>query len=768
MTSGEAKDKSDQSTRRQTEFKDLEIRGTWTGQSDDPVEIKILLEARCVPSSQLQLLDLQSPKIKLIRTSVICVSKGSETGEPETRLPSPASPLFAFSSTGVQNELTPGESGVAGPELNAQKSESVSPEASSRYSLSTGLRISVAKCEENPSLLKRSAKDACLSDVESDPRTEKRSSSKESEPGTTDAPSPAKSPFKQTHSQGRPSLIPVRVNNHRRTETEKPVSVPPPSTPVLSQGSDLFGQDVNTACKDETSPYDVVPANLTNSPYRKNILDRSDRVAAHGDGSDDLSPEEPELVLLDGILLLQCHYLAKPGTYRIGITISCTLDKLKPRGWHELRIPGLPHLKPEESGMFIFLPPERHGLEIRTANLPRYKIVENCFCAEFTDSASFTVPLRVCDKRFYLLKDFTVDQEIRAEYEVSTTADDIQKEKEEERESKRLLVKYNAVCSVRTPNRFFSADKCGLFLHIEGGPDGFFKIRLDPDKTGDDGMQTIRLEKEDRRSIGVSTIRLICSIKDLDRFCIRWEAEMHRDEAGSLHWLPRIYPGVYRLVEHRKLTAETGSGESAERTTDTVVEKDSPGVPLDCIEERHHEERCPEEDRSTAERQCLEESRCLEERCIEERHPEERCSEERYPEEACDTQDGLQDSLVDEVTDSDPSISHTSIESSAKGTRWGVYRILLLLLGIALTGLAYSRRSISQPARTDHPVAPMPRLELQDNVDTILGEFFDIGQCQLHDMPQVEADEMIEIETVPSLPSIRDRIDYLLGWRGDQ
>ncbi|GIK03269.1 hypothetical protein Aspvir_007338 [Aspergillus viridinutans] len=245
-----------------------------------------------------------------------------------------------------------------------------------------------------------------------------------------------------------------------------------------------------------------------------------------------LSMSEPKLDFKDGILFIRNPENVKPAIFKFTVTVSVLLEKDKSKGWSNLVIPGLPRMRAGESGFFLFQIPENHGLEFRTTNLQRYKIVENCFFAEFVNHGDLVVPLRVCDQKFYgIVKDFTVDQEIRADHQVIASADH-----DENGIPADVMISYIAMCSLRLHNRCFWAEKCCFFLRLDGGPDGRFHCRLEPQETE---MQMINLENKGI-PVGVSYLQVICSPKDLDSFGVTWKVRLPGQQA--ITWLPRIYP----------------------------------------------------------------------------------------------------------------------------------------------------------------------------------------------------------------------------------
>ncbi|KAF7160410.1 hypothetical protein CNMCM5623_005965 [Aspergillus felis] len=278
-----------------------------------------------------------------------------------------------------------------------------------------------------------------------------------------------------------------------------------------------------TAPKTPVPEHDHADQNLAHGPKDHLARDLEDY---------QLSMSEPKLDFEDGILCIRNPENVRPAIYKFTVTVSVLLEKDRSKGWSNLVIPGLPRMRAGESGFFLFQIPENHGLEFRTTNLQRYKIVENCFFAEFINHGDLVVPLRVCDQKFYgIVKDFTVDQEIRADHQVIASADH-----EDNGIQADVIINYIAMCSLRLHNRCFWAEKCCFFLRLDGGPDGRFHCRLEPQETG---LQMINLENKGI-PVGVSYLQVICSPKDLDMFGVTWKVKLPGQQA--INWLPRIYP----------------------------------------------------------------------------------------------------------------------------------------------------------------------------------------------------------------------------------
>ncbi|KAF7592458.1 hypothetical protein BBP40_000239 [Aspergillus hancockii] len=235
--------------------------------------------------------------------------------------------------------------------------------------------------------------------------------------------------------------------------------------------------------------------------------------------------DRPKLGVLEGILFVQNTANVRAGIYKLVITVSITLHREMPDGWCNLVIPGLPQMRAGESGFFLFLVPEKYGVEFRTTNLRRFKMIEDCLFADFVDKRDLEISMRSFDEKNYgIIKDFTVDQEIKASPLSSSFPD-----------KGELLVRYYAMCSIRLHQRCFWAEKCCFFLKLYGGPEGYYQCKL---QSPDTGLQMIHIPANVLTRTGVSHLQVICSSKDLEMFCITWLDKSH---TTAKKWLPRIY-----------------------------------------------------------------------------------------------------------------------------------------------------------------------------------------------------------------------------------
>ncbi|KAJ5369781.1 uncharacterized protein N7496_005873 [Penicillium cataractarum] len=126
----------------------------------------------------------------------------------------------------------------------------------------------------------------------------------------------------------------------------------------------------------------------------------------------------------------------------------------------------------------------------------------------------------------------------------------------DKRGSGMCTVEYTAVCSLELIQRDFWAEKCGFYIYIHGGPEGEFACHLETPKTK---FQTIQLDSDPASEPGITQLQFICAPLNLDMFAITWEMRVPRGEVGS--WTPRItaLPDGYHIEEelqNRYLDAE--------------------------------------------------------------------------------------------------------------------------------------------------------------------------------------------------------------------
>ncbi|KAI9367253.1 hypothetical protein BJX61DRAFT_334980 [Aspergillus egyptiacus] len=252
--------------------------------------------------------------------------------------------------------------------------------------------------------------------------------------------------------------------------------------------------------------------------------------------------DQPEVKLVEGLVVLENSENVQPATFKVTITASIFLQGPNEKGWSDLIIPGLPRTGVGKSGFFLFLMPSRHGLEIRTTSAKRAKMVENCFIAEFANAGNLVIPLRRCDREFYgEVSDYTVDQEVVAHSAFKTVASDSRTG------SPKFEIRYHAMCSIKLHNRCFWTDKCCITLYIDGGPEGVYRCDLTSQKGG---LKKIHIMANEYAEIGVSSIQVTCAPADLEKLCVAWTMSGLGREAG--YWLPRIYSTFSRSRERSR------------------------------------------------------------------------------------------------------------------------------------------------------------------------------------------------------------------------
>jgi hypothetical protein len=126
----------------------------------------------------------------------------------------------------------------------------------------------------------------------------------------------------------------------------------------------------------------------------------------------------------------------------------------------------------------------------------------------------------------------------------------------DKRGSATCAIEYTAVCSLELIQRDIWAEKCGFYIYIHGGPEGEFACHLEKPKTK---FQTVRLDSNPVSEPGITQLQIICAPLNLAMFAITWEMRVPRGEVGS--WMPRItaLPDGYHIEEElqdRYLDAE--------------------------------------------------------------------------------------------------------------------------------------------------------------------------------------------------------------------
>ncbi|KAI2812467.1 hypothetical protein CBS115989_10417 [Aspergillus niger] len=326
-----------------------------------------------------------------------------------------------------------------------------------------------------------------------------------------------------------------------------------PSIPALKESPLSNSDPGEVPMVAEIEPEEIAKARLLpkltipQPSHGKTADDKETSPQSHDDESRADVHCEPVFDINRGILIVKNPSNVQPEHYKLIVTISVSLRQRKQSGWNDLVIQGLPKLVPGEYGYLLFLMPEEYGLEFRTTNLQRHKIVENCFLGEFSYTGDLVIPVRRCERKFYgVVKDFTVHQEIRAEYALASVKVESPPE---------LQATYHAVCSVRLHNRCFWAETCCLILSIDGGPDSVFRSKLDSQESG---LKMIHIPARENVGIGSAYLQIVCSPRDLELFCVNWTVRLPGHHAIS--WLPRIYPAFSspsdRVRHHLRRTFE--------------------------------------------------------------------------------------------------------------------------------------------------------------------------------------------------------------------
>lgn len=267
----------------------------------------------------------------------------------------------------------------------------------------------------------------------------------------------------------------------------------------------------------------------------------------HGGHDRNKAPEpsdQPELKPIDGLLMLKNSQRVRPATFKVTITAVLFIMYPTKQGWSDFELPGIPKTGGGKIGIILFLLPAEHGLEIRTTNVNRASIVENCLIAEFVNAGNLIVPLRRCSRDSCgEISDFTVDQEIcslnKANPAVNSNKDD----------KSAIEMDCHAVCFIRLYNRLFWSERCVIPLYVDGGPEGFFHCDL---TTQPRRMKKIVIRAREGTRMGVSRVQVTCSPKDIGRLYVRWTMEFTGLKAA--YWIPRIYSAYstsHELERHR-------------------------------------------------------------------------------------------------------------------------------------------------------------------------------------------------------------------------
>ncbi|KAL4771249.1 hypothetical protein BDW60DRAFT_223450 [Aspergillus nidulans var. acristatus] len=664
------------------EYDNLEIRCTWSGEYEEVSNIRISLEVKCVPNTQLQLLSLRSPGIFFEESFLERLPQTEDDTGGLDGTNTPQSPLFGFSplvrdanrDTGLffdgcssfipetsptveekEQALVASESIKNGSEARNAEVVLGNPVPSTPTTRCRSDSV-VSEAESFTRSRKRSASDAELPDSGSDvddthgvlkdisnhkmrqmsrftpaspgdrtteslsserldpshkqresPRSPKKLSARKSGPTKTpgltipnENASPRNmsrstvtetwltdklvSPGKSTRKGKQPqksSLIPkpastgnseslqltsfattavgFHLTSRGALEDHAPATVTPKAQsvketrvrfqipndgPTVTERSE--GQLSSTATSRELGAAfertSLTSSGKTRLCYVPGNFGDSCRLRERTDVEQPEPSDQPEVEAINGLLILRNSERVLPATFKVTIIAARSIYYPSEQGWSDLEIPGIPRTKSGKIGVLLFLMPAHHGLEIRTTDVNRATIVEDCLVAEFVSTGNLVIPLRRCSREFCgEIGGFTVDQEIISQNIVGAAATPGQSDQPV------IQMRCHAACSVRLYNRCFWSKRCIISLCVDGGPSGFFYCDLTSQQRV---TKSICITARGTK-IGVSHIRVVCSPKDIDRLYLRWTIEFPGRRAA--YWIPRIYPALstsHELSQH--------------------------------------------------------------------------------------------------------------------------------------------------------------------------------------------------------------------------
>ncbi|KAJ6163222.1 hypothetical protein N7497_003201 [Penicillium chrysogenum] len=234
-----------------------------------------------------------------------------------------------------------------------------------------------------------------------------------------------------------------------------------------------------------------------------------------------------QLTMHNDILYVHTPPIVYSATYQIAISLKVRLQKGKSKDWWELAVSGLPRLAQFESGYLYFRTPPGQGMEFVTSSFKRHTLVESCLMAQFDSGKNLVVAFRKCNAEYYgQLKDYKANTVIRMEVADGPSS---------------CLIKYNAVCSIDLINHNFWAEKCKFRLFVHGGPEGEFDAVFTAKKPL---VNSIRLQSD---GIGISRINIVSIPQALDMFIVSWEVNLPRGKAVT--WQPWIKTTLYSEAE---------------------------------------------------------------------------------------------------------------------------------------------------------------------------------------------------------------------------
>lgn len=338
-----------------------------------------------------------------------------------------------------------------------------------------------------------------------------------------------------------------RVSKHKDGSPNIHLSTRSPVTPSKSNHQARDGNPRTQSDLEKLSTVATIgsPCDFTGLPGDSDDIDNADKTSfsvspgqsgafvlvqplpiwfTENNSTDGEREPEPRLTFTTGRFYIVSPPRMTPAAYQVKITLSVPLQDSRP-GWRELVVTGLPRLPPDEHGYVYFVIPQEVGLEFRTSHLRRYKIVEGCLMGQMLISSRLILPLRPCHSNFFgYLNDFNVGQEI--DMEILSDNDSFR------------VVRYHATCSINLINTDFWAERCGLWLYIHGGPQGDFCCSMQKP-----GFQDVNLRHPGNGiGIGVSRVEILACRSNLDKFAITWEVRIVK---GSPIRMPRIRSNEY-------------------------------------------------------------------------------------------------------------------------------------------------------------------------------------------------------------------------------
>lgn len=245
--------------------------------------------------------------------------------------------------------------------------------------------------------------------------------------------------------------------------------------------------------------------------------------------------KEPELALENGIVYLKTPLRISPMVYKIVITFEVVLRKGKSTDWWELDLRGLPTLAHSELGYIYFRSNPGQGIEFATSPFKRSTVVENCLMALFTPGMNLVVPLRQCSAEHYgFISDYKINSILHSEIFPQTSGYEIE---------------YTAVCSVDLINHRFLSEQCSFHMYVHGAPEGRYigdftekqsskSSSKNHSKSADSPLiHNLFLEPTEDAKIGVSHIEMTCPLAALNMFAVQWSVKV---QEGKALVIPRI------------------------------------------------------------------------------------------------------------------------------------------------------------------------------------------------------------------------------------